>query len=251
MSFLWWGFIQTHISENFHLHNCFYYQKYHSCEHWWQKSEVSPRKTFKHHSHKSLQTLHCCLLILACMGFTRRVWACEGLAPPSPLSCLVSLSISEHLHLSFCWRWWGQSWSFPAEFLRFRDCWEDVSLVTWAPCSENRDSLPSPLWTSICLCQRGIIMSTVPGTIYLSYQLIGYVHTTLKHESSLLYERTDCWNMVSGGRVGPGAHISNLLTRGWFAHPCCCHQKLMVLTVFIHPLKYKCLLKNNYFSFIP
>lgn len=173
------------------------------------------------------------------MGFTRRVWACEGLAPPCPLGCLVSLSISTSL--SFCWRWWGQSWSFPAEFLRFRDCWEDVSLMTRAPCAKKQDSLPSPLWTSICLCQMGMIMSTVPGTIYLSYQLIGYVHTTLKHESSLLYECRDCWNMVSGGE------LALELIRAICSHtdllPCHCHQKLMVLTVFIRPLKYKCLLK--------
>lgn len=44
----------------------------------------SQRKMFKHRSRKSLETLHCYLLILACLRFTRRVWACEGLAPPCP-----------------------------------------------------------------------------------------------------------------------------------------------------------------------
>lgn len=88
----------------FPLHNCSCKQKYRSYEHSWQRSEISPRKTLKHHLYETSQTLHCCLLILVCMGFTCGVYGCESLAPWWPLGRLLSLSISKSC--LFWWWWW-------------------------------------------------------------------------------------------------------------------------------------------------
>lgn len=102
------------------------HKKYHLYEDLWQRAGISPRKTLKHHLYKSSQTLHHCLLILACADLTHGVYRCETLAPWWPLGHLLSLSISNPVHFVGDGEDKAAVSQLLSEFLRCRSPWEDT-----------------------------------------------------------------------------------------------------------------------------